>query len=106
MKLSPSHLLWLLAGFGVWSSALIMLYAFHAVGCAFMWEDWVIRLGLGALLLAHLGAYAALLVLLPRSQEGANGASFLSPIILWTMIAALVATLLTFLPGLFLLTCV
>ena len=29
------RLWWLAAGFGIWCSALVVLYALHAIGCAF-----------------------------------------------------------------------
>jgi hypothetical protein len=53
-SIPPQRLWWLAAGFGVWCSALATLYAFQAIGCAFAWSAGPLRLGLAALLLAHL----------------------------------------------------
>ena len=50
----PRHLWWLAAGFAVWCSALVALYALHAIGCAFAWSAGWLRLGLAVVLLAHL----------------------------------------------------
>ena len=50
----PRRLWWLLAGFGVWCSALVFLYAVHAIGCAFAWPVGALRLALALVLLAHL----------------------------------------------------
>jgi hypothetical protein len=51
----PSRHLWrLAAGFGVWCSALVVLYALHAIGCTFACPAGLLRLGLAAALVAHL----------------------------------------------------
>ena len=43
----PSRQLWwLAAGFTVWCSALVVLYAMHAIGCAFAWPTGTLRLWL------------------------------------------------------------
>lgn len=49
----PRRLWWLLAGFGVWCSALVFLYAVHAVGCAFAWPAGTLRVTLVLVLLVH-----------------------------------------------------
>ena len=42
----PRRLWWLAAGFGVWCSALVFLYALHAFGCVFAWSVGSLRLSL------------------------------------------------------------
>jgi hypothetical protein len=106
---SPSRL-WLLAlGYGVWCSALVVIYALHALGCAFAWPTGALRLGLGAVLLLHLAVigwlwrdYASTS---PDPALGPTG-SFLHWVVLWTLITAFVTTVLTLGPTLLLKTCV
>jgi hypothetical protein len=104
----PRRLWWLAAGFVVWCSALVFVYAIHAIGCAFAWSAGPLRLVLALVILAHLiaigwmwrdlaGASAA-----PRSSE--TGA-FLRTVAIWTLIAALAAIVLTLAPVLLLKTC-
>ena len=50
----PRLLWWLAAGFGVWCSALVFLYALHAIGCVFAWRAGALRLTLAVVFLAHL----------------------------------------------------
>jgi hypothetical protein len=105
----PRRLWWLVAGFGVWCSALVLLYAVHAIGCAFAWPAGALRLALALVLLAHLivigwmwrDRWAASL----DPGFGPTG-TFLHTVILWTVIAALVTTILTLGPALALATCV
>jgi hypothetical protein len=109
-RVVPPSRLWLLAlGYGIWCSALVMLYALHALGCAFAWPTAALRIGLAVVLIAHLVAigvpwrsYAT------RSAEAAYGAtgSFFHKVALWTLVTAFVATLLMFGPMLLLVTCV
>src|SRR5262245_45642655 len=85
----PRQLMLLALGFGVWCSALVILYAYHALGCAFAWPAGALRLGMGLILLAHL----ALIGLLWRSYAksspdpalGPTG-SFLHWVVVWTLI--------------------
>ena len=104
----PRRLWWLLAGFGVWCSALVSLYALHAIGCAFAWPAAPLRLVLALVLLAHLGAICWMW----RDQtagsaepgSGPTGA-FLRTLVIWSLIAALATILLTLGPTLALATC-
>ncbi|TVQ34356.1 MAG: hypothetical protein EA356_10665 [Geminicoccaceae bacterium] len=97
----PASLLWLVAGFGLWSTALILVYALHAVGCAFVWPPAAIRLGLALVLLAHV---AALLALIHHQRR--RTVNLLLQVALWTLVAALVATAFTYGPLLLLTPCV
>jgi len=106
----PPSRLWLLAlGYGIWCSALVMLYALHALGCAFAWAPAVLRGVLALVFLAHLvaigwfwRAYAR------RHADTAYGATghFFHEVALWTLATAFVATVITLGPTLFLATCV
>jgi len=106
----PPRRLWLLAaGYGAWCSALVFIYALHALGCAFAWPTGALRLGLGIALLAHLAVigwlwrdYASTS---PEPALGSTG-SFLHWVVLWTLITAFVTTLITLGPTLLLATCV
>lgn len=106
----PPSRLWLLAlGYGIWCSALAMLYALHALGCAFAWPAAALRITLAVVLLAHLIAIGALWrVYATRSADAADGAtgSFFHEVALWTLATAFAATLITLGPTLFLATCV
>ena len=106
----PPSRLWLLAlGYGIWCSALVLLYALHALGCAFAWPSTALRMVLAVVLFAHLvaigwmwRAYAT------RSADATYGAtgSFFHAVALWTLATAFVATVLTLGPTLFLAICV
>ena len=105
----PRRLWWLLAGFGVWCSALVFLYAIHAIGCAFAWPAGPLRLALVLVLLVASGrdrldvarSRAA------RSDPGVGATGiFLHTVIAWTLMAALVTIVLTLGPALALATCV
>jgi hypothetical protein len=106
----PPRRLWVLgAGYGAWCSALVVMYALHAVGCAYGWPSGAVRLGLAVVLLAHLAligwlwrGYARTS---PDPASGATGA-FVHWVILWTLITAFVATVLVLAPALLLATCV
>jgi hypothetical protein len=91
----PRRLWWLVAGFGVWCSALVVAYALHAIGCAFGWSAGSLRLVLALAIVAHL------IVLgwmwrdraIDRSEPGFGPTgTFLQTVALWTLIAAVVAT--------------
>ena len=105
----PHRLWWLPAGFGVWCSALAALYAVHAIGCAFAWSAGPLRIGLAALLLAHLTVIGWMWRdLAPANLETGFGQTglFLHAVATWTLIAALVAAILTLGPPLLLTICV
>jgi hypothetical protein len=105
----PSHLWWLAAGFGVWCSALVFLYALHDIGCVFAWPPGSLRLALVLVLLAHLIVIGWMWRRLARADpDPAVGepAAFLHTVIVWTLIAAFVATVLTLAPPLLLIGCV
>lgn len=105
----PSHL-WLLAlGYGIWCSALVLLYALHALGCAFAWPAAALRIVLAVVLIAHLAAIGMFWrAYARRSADAAHGAtgSFFHEVALWTLATAFVATVLTLGPSLLLATCV
>ena len=73
----PPRRLWLLAlGYGIWCSALVFLYALHALGCAFAWPTAVLRIGLALVLLVHLVAIGWLWrAYASRSPDPAHGAT-------------------------------
>lgn len=102
------NLLWFVLGFGIWCSALIILYALHSVGCAFGWASATLRLSLALVLLAHL---ALIGIAWRRCAMGApdlalgETASFMHWVSLWTLIAAFVTTVFTLAPALLLTTC-
>ena len=105
----PRYLWWLAAGFGVWASALVMLYALHAIGCAFAWPAGSLRLVIAVVLLAHLIVIGWMWRDLARADPdpafGVPG-TFLRTVFLWTSIAAFVTTALTLGPALLLTVCV
>ena len=109
-RTAPPHLIiWLGAGFAVWASALVVLYALQAIGCAFVWLAVPLRLGLGAVILMHLAVLAAMWHRLATHFDGANDndtLSFLVAASLWATIAAVVAVVFTLGPALFLTTCI
>jgi hypothetical protein len=105
----PNRLWWLVAGFGVWCSALVVLYAVHAIGCAFAWPAVALRLILALLLLGHL----VVIVWMWRDQVASSAdpgfgptGTFLRTVAIWSLIAALVTIVLTLGPALALVTCV
>lgn len=104
----PRRLWWLGAGFIVWCSALVVLYALHAIGCTFGWSTGPLRWSLAIVLLVHLVVIAWLWLhaanAKPDSEQGPNGA-FLQGLVVWTLIAALAASVITFAPSLLLTTC-
>jgi hypothetical protein len=100
---------WLAAGFAVWCSALVALYALHAIGCAFAWSSGSLRLGLAVVLFAHLIVISWMWRDITRTGTdpdfGPTG-TFLHWTVTWTLITALVATAITFGPPLLLATCI
>ena len=105
----PQRLWWLAVGFAVWGSALATLYALQAIGCTVAWSAGPLRLGLAALLVAHLIAigwlWRDLAAASPDPTFGSTG-SFLHWVAASTVIAAFVATAFTLGPPLLLTTCV
>jgi len=103
------RLWWLAAGFGAWCVALAALYALHAIGCAFAWSSGSLRIGLIVIVFAGLLAIAAMWRGLARTGPdpafGQPGA-FLHAVVIATLIAAFVTTLLTLAPTLLLVTCI
>src|SRR5215831_2398273 len=94
----PHRLWWLASGFGVWCSALAALYGVQAIGCAFAWSLGPLRIGLAALLLAHLTVIGWLWRdLVSANPEPGLGQTdtFLHAVIIWTLMAALITTILT-----------
>lgn len=104
----PRRLWWLAAGFLVWCNALVVLYALHAIGCAFAWPAGPLRLSLAVLLLAHLAVIGWMWRDLAPAVEPGFGSTgiFLRTVFLWTVIAAFAAAFLTLGPPLLLSTCV
>lgn len=101
----PRALLLLAAGFVVWSSAFVLLYAGLSVGCAFGWDRVVlggtsaVRLGLLLVWAGHIAALAALVIYTHRRAMRATGGSrpsaFTLRLALALSVAALVATVWT-----------
>ena len=103
------RLWWLAAGFAVWCSALVALYALHAIGCAFAWVSGSLRLGLAVVLFAHLIVISWMWRDITRAGTdpdfGPTG-TFLNWTVTWTLITALIATAITLGPPLLLTTCI
>ena len=103
----PGQIWWLAAGFAVWCSALAVLYAVHAIGCAFAWSALPLRLVLGAVFLVHL----AVIGWMWRSLGGAGASDlgstgvFLHTAVVWTTAAAFITIVLTLGPPLLLTMC-
>ncbi|MBN3846371.1 hypothetical protein G3N58_05930 [Paraburkholderia sp. Ac-20342] len=107
--LAPRRVWWLAAGFTIWCLALVILYALHAIGCAFAWSAGPLRASLAIVLLLHLIAIGGLwrYRAAARHDPGPEPiSSFMHSVVIWTLIAALVATVITFGPALLLTTCV
>jgi hypothetical protein len=104
----PRGLWWLGAGFAVWCSALVLLYAVHAIGCAFAWPTGSLRLSLVVGLAAHLLALGWMWRHIARNDtfRAWAGGAFLQRVVVWTLMAALAATLVTLAPPLLLSTCI
>ena len=106
--LPPRRLWWLAAGFTVWCLALAVLYALHAIGCAFGWAVGPLRASLAIVLLLHLVAIGWLWrYRAARRDPGPERIStFMHAVVIWTLISALAATVITFGPALLLTTCI
>ena len=109
LPVPPGRLWGLVAGFGVWCIAIVVLYSVHAIGCAFAWAAGPLRLGLAVVLLAHLivigWMWRDFAAASPDPGFGQTGL-FLHAVATWTLIAALVAAILTLGPPLLLTICV
>ncbi len=99
MRERPIHYLWLTVGFGLWTTALGLIYSFQALGCAYDWPQLILRGTIAATLVAHL----VLLWVLIRRWRRYEG--FLRTLTLWLLVAALVATAFTYAPILLLSAC-
>lgn len=106
----PRRLWWLLAGFGVWCSALIVIYALHAIGCAFGWPAGPLRLALAVVIVAHVVAIGWLWRTLastpPPTARSSDTAAFVRTVGIWSLIAALATVVLSLGPVILLKTCV
>jgi hypothetical protein len=104
----PRRLWWLTAGFAVWCSALVFLYALHGIGCAFAWTAGSLQLGLAVALFAHLVVIGWMWRHIARTgvdpDFGPTG-SFLNEAVAWTLVAALVSGALILGPPLLLTMC-
>lgn len=103
------QLWWLAAGFTVWCSALVFLYAIHGIGCAFAWSTATLRLWLAVAFVAHLIVLGWMWCDFARAGPdfgfGPTGA-FLHWAVVGTLITALVATVITLGPPLLLTACI
>jgi hypothetical protein len=92
----------------VWCVALVALYALHAIGCVFAWPTGPLRVALLLVLLANLVVIGWMWRAARAAPDPAYGqpGTFLQAVVLWTMITAFVATVLTLGPPLLLVTCV
>ncbi|BAN48687.1 hypothetical protein [Metapseudomonas resinovorans] len=104
----PRLLWWLGAGFALWCTALVALYALHAIGCTFGWQTGALRLYLVLIFLAHLAAIGWLWRHFaktgPKAEHDRSGA-FLHTVVIWTLIAALASTVIALGPSLLLRAC-
>lgn len=104
----PIEILGLVAGFAIWSSAFVSLYALHGGACDGGWfsSPGAARLVLAAVLSLHLLLHAALCVWLwRRLQTGGQPVVFLRTASLILAVAAMGATLWTSGPVLVLQIC-
>ena len=100
-------------GLLVWTSALVGLYALHAVGCKISWLEVAVgpvsllRMVLLAVWLAHLGLLAWLCLRFRRWRSDAAGAGdrFIVAASVALTVVAFVATLYTGVPAVFLRQC-
>jgi hypothetical protein len=112
---APPALLWFVAGFTVWSVALVALYAVQALGCEWGWHLNAVGpvslqdLILGSILFAHIAMIAILSVVAWRwwrvGEEGGPGAFVRVSSVALTL-AALVATAWIGFPAVVLTACV
>lgn len=99
---------WLAAGFCLWFSALVFVYALHHIGCLYGWSAGSLRWSLALALLVHIAAIGLLWHI--ERRRGANASAgrtgvFMHWIILGTLVAALAKIVFTLGPTLFLTVC-
>jgi hypothetical protein len=114
-RITAPGLMLLIAGFVIWSSAFVILYAVNAIGCSLGWDSVVVgpmglqRLVLVLVWIGHLAALALLLsyCLKARRNLEAQGqpARFMAASALASTGCALFATLWTGLPVISASTC-
>lgn len=105
----PRRIWWLAGGFGVWCLALSVLYALHAVGCAFGWPTAVLRWSLVIVFIAHLLVIGWMWLKFARQTPNADAGktgSFLHDVIVWSTIVAFASAVLALGPPLLLRTCI
>lgn len=98
----------LCAGFAIWASAFVTLYAVLSLGCAWRWDAATVgpvslqRAALVGVWLAHLLPAAGLVIWTRRRAhrlaDAGDPSAFLTRISFWTNGVALCATVLNFLP--------
>jgi hypothetical protein len=88
--------------------AFVVLYALHAIGCAFAWQSSALRLALVLVLLLHLVVIGWMWRHQARGVDPAADQTsvFLHTVTVWTVISALAVTALTLGPPLVLATCI
>lgn len=104
----PRYLCWLTAGFAVWGSALVALYALHGLSCAFGWPNGLVRMALALVLMAHLSVIVWMwhhLASASQSLDAAVTGDFVRTVAIWSVIAAFVTMILTLAPPLVLTGC-
>lgn len=105
----PRRIWWLACGFVVWCIALSVLYALHAIGCAFGWSAGALRWSLVIVFIAHLlvigWMWRNFASGAPDAGSGNTG-GFLHDVIVWTTIVAFASTVLVLGPPLLLTTCI
>jgi len=108
LRAVPPGRVWLLAlGFGLWCSALVVLYALHAIGCVFAWPTDILRWTLALVVLTHLAAIGLPWYRFARTPaDPTETGSFLQWTVVWTLGTAFVALVLTLGPTFFVSTCV
>ncbi|MEO3386898.1 hypothetical protein [Mesorhizobium sp. CAU 1741] len=106
------HGVMLTAGFAVWASAFVLLYAMLSVGCRFGWHEMAFagtslqRVQLAVILLVHVAAGAAIVWMLGGQGNRADGtAIFMRRAGYAAALAALASTLFSFGGVFFLSTC-
>lgn len=115
-RVPASRLMWMLAGFIVWSAAFVAVYAMLSIGCAFGWDQSFLgpvsvqRLVLAGLLVVSLGAgwWVVRIAADRRKAAGGSGITlrpFMETAAWMAAWAALASTLFSLGPVLFLTAC-
>ena len=99
------QILWLALGFGLWFSALIVIYVLHSVGCAFGWPQGTIRLSVVLALVVHIALIGLLWRVQATRAPFGRKSAFLHWVIVATLIAALAKIVFSLGPVLFLTMC-